>query len=235
MFPAFFSTSEVLVFLELIKTWEYHLKEVLVTGETTEQGACPTAAVRGWPGRCVRQSSLRGKAGRGGGRGPQDSGPLLCLPKQLDLGVGGSLWEKRQGCHQGGAERSGEAGASPVIQKVHPGAGTWEFPKPPVQTERSAQPCLNPTVFLPFQGSPHYSKARLSRTTPGCSSDYSGARKRGPASQGSSVFPTTSQTQGGRSHDPIGPLCDTTATFIRTCWGSPALSCSLPETGEKDC
>lgn len=175
------------------------------------------------------------EGGAGGGRGPQDSGPLLCLPKQLDLGVGGSLREKRQGCHQGGAERSGEAGASPVIQKVHPGAGTWEFPKPPVQTERSAQPCLNPTVFLPFQGSPHYSKARLSRTTPGCSSDYSGARKRGPASQGSSVFPTTSQTQGGRSHDPIGPLCDTTATFIRTCWGSPALSCSLPETGEKDC
>lgn len=78
MFPAFFSTSEVLVFLELIKTWEYHLKEVLVTGETTEQGACPTAAVRGWPGRYVRQSSLRGKAGRGGGaRSPGLWAPAL--------------------------------------------------------------------------------------------------------------------------------------------------------------
>lgn len=53
-----------------------------------------------------------GKAG--GERGPRASGPLLCLPKQLDLGVRGS--------HQGGAQRPGEAGASPVIQKVHPGA-----------------------------------------------------------------------------------------------------------------
>lgn len=44
MLPAFFSTSEVLLFTEFIKTWEYPLKEALLIGEMTERGDCLMAA-----------------------------------------------------------------------------------------------------------------------------------------------------------------------------------------------
>lgn len=141
--------------IEFIKPLEYHVKEVLLTGEMIAQGAYQTAAgpeggleaVLGkaaCEGRC-RQGWALGWGGDEGHEVPRTLGPCSACPatgfRSLRFPVGEAARLP--------PERGGEAWG--------PGTSTWEFPKPPVETERSAQPCLSPSpmAFLPLQGSPY--------------------------------------------------------------------------------
>lgn len=63
----------------------------------------------------------------------------------------------------------------------------------------------------------------------------SSAQKLAPASQGHLYSQSMSQTQGDKSHDPVGPPCDMTMTFVRTCWCSLSCNYSLLETAKRDC